>query len=324
MKTLALLSMLSTLAVQGGQVSSTSSIPAMTLLVTRERILDPDKYLLKPVSPIAIESRQEVVKAAIKGELVVKDGDVTAIYSPSVLSRFPRFELLLAAKAYLSGQNKYTGRTDQDEWARLAAIELVSGIVSKEASITVQKLYANGFAEHPGEVVLEPAYCFEVEIGGKKVLLICSRSIPDDSYSRSLGEGFAWSSVSQMISQEEHLYSTFDVESAKSFRKRFDDKLTEIFKSDEALLACARAIKEKLEIPYGSPMNLSSLPSELYRALLLALPTYMTVAKLDPDKFTENDIKSVKLVGVGLSTNMVMSINGRRSYSSKVRRLPNP
>lgn len=324
MKTLALLNAIAVISMLGGQSSPAQNEVPRVIMVTHDRVFDPIKQLLKPVTPIPVESREEVVKAAIRGELVVKSNGVVAIYSPSALREFPNYPFILAAQEFLMSRRIVFGQTDKDEWARLTAIDLVARETSPGASVALQKLEANGFAENPGEVFLEPSYKIQVEVGGKLIVALCTAGTDVSKFSSFLGNGYAWSSATQVTPREEHLYSTFSLSAAKTHRKKFDEKITEAFKSSFVFSECARAVKETLEVPYNQPLEITSLPDPLREDLLFRLPALMRANNIDPITYPPSNIRNAKVTGVGLSAKMAVAINNVQSFVTINRALPNP
>ena len=323
-KILALVNALAVMAMPVGQSRPPQNEVPRVIMVTHDRIFDPIKQLLKPVTPIPVESREDIVKAAIRGELVVKSDGVVAIYTPSALREFPNYPFILAAQEFLKSRRIVIGQTDKDEWARLTAIDLVSRETSSSASVALAKLETNGFAENPGEVYLEPSYKLQVEVGGKRIVALCTAGTDVSKLSSFLGNGYAWSFATQATSREEHLYSTFNLGVAKTYRKKFDEKITEALKSSFVFSECARAVKETLEVPYNLPIEITSLPSSLREDLLFRLPALMRANNLDPNTYQIGNLRKVKVVGVGLCAKMAITLNNVQSFVTINRALPNP
>lgn len=324
MKTLALLHFLAFFASQGGQSPSQPKVYSNVLMITEDRVYEPTKELLKPLSPVDINDVEGIVKAAIAGDLVVKSKDFVAIYKPSALRQFPNYAFLLAAKAFNAGGQGIVGRTDRDDWARLLAVDLISPMNSPAASIALQRLDANGFAEHPGEVILGPAYKVEIEIAENKIVLLASANVSSEKFSSYLGKGFSWSTASQVTTREEHVYSTFRLTAAKLERRIFDEKIAEALKSSKVFKECSRAVRDTLSFPFNTNVEFSSFPDHLQRRILLVLPGRLRLLKIDPAKYSVNDIKRIKVIGSGLSANMAVGFNNKESFTSLDRALPNP
>jgi hypothetical protein len=191
-----------------------------------------------------------------------------------------------------------------------------------EVSGALQRLDSNGFSEAPGEVELNPAYKVEVQIGGKTFRVFCYESLFGGEFKSYLGEKFNWSLAQQVTAREEHLYFTGPIVLAHDRRKSIDQKLKESFESTVLLKECSRRAKERLEVPFGQPIDVTQLPNGIRKSFFEMLPGRMRLNGLDPAKFSPQDVKKVRITGFGLSVRLAIALRNQRGYETLIFNLP--
>lgn len=228
----------------------------------------------------------------------------------------------MIAKAFSEKGERVIGRTDQDEWAKVFYRQVLAVTESPASGVAQKMLDNNGFSESPGEVVIDPAYVVEAVVGGKTLKTYCNETRPSIDFKHWLGKGFNWASAPQVRVTEEHIYSTFSMSAAKLERKVFDERITQALKSNLIFQECARQAKQQLKVPFGVPVNFTSLPDRFRNMFLARTPGLLRLNGLDPKNFSEKDIQKVKITGLGLAVTVTLGLYDKESFSIIVFPLP--
>jgi len=310
-------------AAQLGQEVKLQAPSPRIMIVTNEKILDPSKALLRPLTPIPIESTPEVLAAALKGELVLKTKTCTAIYPKQMLEQFPEYANLMIAKAFSAKGERVIGRTDQDEWAKVFYRQVLS--VTEEPTTTVAQtmLDTNGFSESPGEVVIDPAFVIEAVVRGKSLKTYVNEVRPSIDFKYWLGKGYNWAAAPQSVKiNEDHVYATFSMTAARNQRRTIDEQITQALKSDLIFKECARLARQQLKVPFGVPVDLSKLPERFQTMFMTRVPGLLRLNGLDPKNFSQQDFQKVKVTGIGLAVTVTLGLNNNEGFVTIVMPLP--